>query len=297
MQPDGNQERAHVPGALFIDFENVFYAIVNGPLMLSGDAALAATMDVLAGLRRQLRGDGVALVVERCYADWEQMPSTAQRQLAISGIAPRFVDGRVGKSSADIELALDLLEVALRRPEIRHITLVGGDRDYLPILRRLKEHQRTLQICSLRHALSGDVREFASNYAHASVRELDPWLPLLVEEAREASSSAGGAGGVVLVVGESRAIPAPDLPTLYLGAMLRFLNERKYNEIHLGPFFRWLQAERVFELVSVREQRKAFEELQRLEAVQVEERESGSGYPFSVAMVDWNHPLVHAANR
>ena len=79
--------------------------------------------------------------------------------------------------------------------------------------------------------------------------------------------------------------------------MLKFMRDNSYGEIHLGPFFRWLQAERVFELVSVQEQRKIFNDLKAMQAIRLEERDSGQGYPFSVAHVEWNHPLVQKLNE
>jgi hypothetical protein len=78
----------------------------------------------------------------------------------------------------------------------------------------------------------------------------------------------------------------------YLQSMMRFMREKRYREIHLGPFIRWLQAERVFELVSGEQQRRVFNELLALDAVRLEERDTGQGYPFSVATLNYNHPMV-----
>jgi hypothetical protein len=72
-------------------------------------------MDAIAELRSRLRDDGTALVLERSYADWEQLPATAQRQLQITGVLPRFTDSRPEKSTADIELSLDVLHAVLTR--------------------------------------------------------------------------------------------------------------------------------------------------------------------------------------
>jgi hypothetical protein len=44
-----------VAGALFVDFENVYYNLVNEPLSLRREAALGAVMDGLNKLRRRLR--------------------------------------------------------------------------------------------------------------------------------------------------------------------------------------------------------------------------------------------------
>ncbi len=78
--------------------------------------------------------------------------------------------------------------------------------------------------------------------------------------------------------------------------MMRFMRERHFREIHLGPFIRWLQAERIFELVSGDQLRRVFDELVALDAVRVEERDTMQGYPFSVATLNYDHPLVHKVN-
>ena len=290
----------HRTGALFIDFENVFFALLNGDYQLKREAALSASMDGVAELRKRLRDQGIGLVVERSYADWEQLPTTAQRQLQIAGVLPRFTDSRRDKSTADIELSLDILQVVLTRPELEHVTLVGGDRDYLPILRRLKESDRRITVCSLRPCLSGDVREFVSNSPKASIIELDDVLDLKGRAAPpnlELSKSESPSQPRHRIPSPARQIEPNEWHERYVASMLRFMHERKFREVYLGPFIRWLQAEKVFELVSGNELRKIFDELQAMGAVHVEERDTGQGYAFSVASVNWNDLLVQRMNE
>lgn len=301
-----------VAGALFVDFENIYYNLVNEPLSLQREGALTAVMDALSELRRKFRDQNVALIVERSYGDFEKLPILAQRQLQIAGILPRFVDSRLDKSTADIELSLDVYHHLLTRPELRHIILVGGDRDYLPILRRIKEHHRAIIVCSLRGSLAGDVREFASHYAEARIVELDE-LVELSKYPRARSATPDIAAPVTAPTGPAPE-PAPPRPATlppppvtsaydpksdeyewherYISTMMRFMQEHRYKEIHLGPFFRWLRSERVFELVSEAELRKVFADLQAMDAVRVEERDTGQGYPFSVASLNYNHAIV-----
>lgn len=303
-------------GALFVDFENVFYSLASEPVSLTRDAALSATMHSLNNLRKRLRDDGYAMVVERSYADWEKMPESAQRQLQLAGVLPRFVDARIDKNSADIELSLDVLHYVLTRKELAHVVLVGGDRDYLPILRRVKEEHRSVIVSALRRSLSGDIREFVGNYSGAGILELDE-LVQLAEYPRQARTGSPAAPSSLRPSSPpSPAIAAPTGPTrpstpaslrfdpngeyalheAYLQAMARFMRERRYPEIHLGPFFRWLTTAAVFPTESSIHLRRVFDELQGLGAVRVEERETGQGYGFSVAKLDYNHPLVQRSN-
>ena len=304
-----------VAGALFVDFENVYYNLVNEPLLLQREAALGAVMDGLNELRRRLRDQSLALVVERSYGDFEKLPIMAQRQLQIAGILPRFVDSRVDKSRADIELSLDVLHHLLTRPELQHIILVGGDRDYLPILRRVKEHHRRITVCSLKGSLAGDVREFVSHYAEAEIVELDGLVDLArYGRVRPVEEKPVGA---IPPPTASAPAPPPTPPSLsvkpkpkeydpssglyewherYVATLLQFMQEHRYREVHLGPFFRWLPSAKVFELVSEAELRQVFADLLAMDAVRIEERDTSQGYPFSVASLNYNHPLVRKMN-
>jgi len=308
--------------ALFVDFENLYYRLLDAPFSLRGDEALSKSLDVLNELRDAARKSGHSLIVERCYADWELMPMTAQRQLQIAGILPRYVDSRRKKNSADIEMSLDVLNVVLTRPEITFVILVGGDRDYLPILRRLKEHHRSVRIGSLKESLSGDMREFANTYSLADVVELNQWVESK-EKIPSAEESLVEVQDVVvedLVVEDLEPIAVEKTPKTappveqnhntrkaqsievgewherYIRAMLDFLRDHGYDEVHMGPYLRWLNHSGRFDLVSHREQRKVLDDLQALGAVNIESRRAYEGHTFGVAHIDWNHSLVQSAN-
>lgn len=304
-------------GGLFVDFENVFYVLTNEPYHLLYGEALSATIDLISELRHKLFNDGFTLIVERCYADWEKIPHEAQRQLQISGVLPRFVDSRTGKSSADIELSLDLLQQLLTRGEIEYFVLVGGDRDYLPVLRRIKEQHRAIRVCAFKTSLSGDVRDFVNNYRHADIIELDELIdPAQYKEkavivAPPAARPQPAAPGQAVPTQARPAAYAPARPAAreyaaesfdadadyereerYLKEMFRFMEDKKYNEVHLGPFFRWLRDNKAFEYLSTQEQRKVFDRLCRLGVLRVEERDSGSGFTWSAVVINYNHPLT-----
>jgi uncharacterized LabA/DUF88 family protein len=291
-----------LPTALFVDFENVYYGMLKDPINLPRETALTATMESLSELRADLRSQNFSLIYERSYADWERMPPSTQRQLQILGILPRFVDGRNSKSTADIEMSLDILQQVLRNDYLQHFVLVGGDRDYLPILRRLKEQHRSICVCSLRDNMSGDIREFIKNYAAASVIELDVLIALSRYQSLIAppSSVVGRDDGPLSSVDPLKPkgpIQIDEWHERYISAMHRFMTERGYTDIHLGPFFRWLQSERIFELVSAKDQRRIFDQLQEMGAVTVEERDTGQGYTYSVAMLNWEHALVQSVRE
>lgn len=107
--------------AVLIDHENV---------PCSDAAALGRLID---GLRA--RG---SIRVLRAYADWsrEAARSTEVARLGVELVmAP---PGPSGKNSADIQLIMDALELAIRKPELDTFVIASGDADMAPLLQRLR---------------------------------------------------------------------------------------------------------------------------------------------------------------
>jgi uncharacterized LabA/DUF88 family protein len=149
--------RAHQPrqlGALFVDFENIYLAfrdMVAKPLEM--------TIHVLTRLRDNLQEEqAVNMVMGRAYASWEYGASRdALSHLSLLGIVPQYVLSRPQKSSADLKLSIDLMEVLLTRDDIACFVIAGGDRDYMPIVEKIKERAKSIYIVSPGPATSGDL--------------------------------------------------------------------------------------------------------------------------------------------
>ncbi len=115
--------------ALFIDVEN-----------LQIEAEKAALVFRLEPLIERARESGI-LSFARGYADWTQ-PNMGR-------LVPHFQANAVqmdqlstarGKNTADMQLALDALEMCLQaaRPDV--VMVVGGDRDFVPLVQKLKRY-------------------------------------------------------------------------------------------------------------------------------------------------------------
>ncbi len=141
-------------GALFVDFENIYISfsdMVTKPL--------EATIHVLTALRDELElQHDINVVLGRAYGSWEYGPARdALSQLSLLGIVPQYVLSRRHKSSADLKLSIDLMEVLLTRSDIACYIIVGGDRDYMPIVEKIKERAKDILIISPAQATSGDL--------------------------------------------------------------------------------------------------------------------------------------------
>src|SRR6202049_5184686 len=126
------QERVNI--AVFIDFDN----IEIGVRTTLGEHFDIGT--VLEALKE--RGE---VVTKIAYADWTRAGeySRALTQHAIRLVQRNLTPGG-DKNGADINLALDALEMALTPPHINAYVIVGGDSDFLSLVEKLKQYDKKI---------------------------------------------------------------------------------------------------------------------------------------------------------
>jgi uncharacterized LabA/DUF88 family protein len=118
--------------AVFIDFDNVEIG-VKTTLGLQFD--IGAVLEAI-----KERGE----VVTKCaYGDWKRSGDYAR---AMSNHAVRLVQRVMtpggDKNGADINLALDALEMAFTHAHINAFVIVGGDSDFITLVEKLKQYDR-----------------------------------------------------------------------------------------------------------------------------------------------------------
>src|SRR5512134_2663573 len=118
--------------AVFIDFDNIEIGVKN-TLGASFDAGL-----VLEALKE--RGE---VVSKTAYSDWQRAGgySRALTQHAIRMVQRNLTPGG-DKNGADINLALDALEMAFTHPHINAFVIVGGDSDFISLVEKLKQYDK-----------------------------------------------------------------------------------------------------------------------------------------------------------
>ena len=125
--------------AMFIDFENLVYGVENNE---SAEQSLEYDVDIQR-IVRFVRDEG-RLVLARAYADWRN-PGVRQHQrdLYVQGIETVNVFGRRHgaevKNAVDVALAVDAVRSLYER-QFDTFVLISGDRDFLPLLRVVREH-------------------------------------------------------------------------------------------------------------------------------------------------------------
>ena len=122
--------------AVFIDFDNIEIGVKNS-LNTSFDAGL-----VLEALKE--RGE---VVSKMAYSDWQRAGgySRALTQHAIRMVQRNMTPGG-DKNGADINLALDALEMAFTHPHINAFVIVGGDSDFISLVEKLKQYDKKVFI-------------------------------------------------------------------------------------------------------------------------------------------------------
>ncbi len=122
--------------AVFIDFDNIEIGVKN-TLNASFDAGI-----VLEALKE--RGD---VVSKTAYSDWQRAGSHSRglTQHAIKMVQRNLTPGG-DKNGADINLALDALEMAFTHPHINAFVIVGGDSDFISLVEKLKQYDKKVFI-------------------------------------------------------------------------------------------------------------------------------------------------------
>jgi uncharacterized LabA/DUF88 family protein len=118
--------------AVFIDFDNIEIGVKN-TLGGSFDAGL-----VLEALKE--RGE---VVSKMAYSDWQRAAGYSRQltQHAIRMVQRNMTPGG-DKNGADINLALDALEMAFTHPHINAFVIVGGDSDFISLVEKLKQYDK-----------------------------------------------------------------------------------------------------------------------------------------------------------
>src|ERR1700724_1950661 len=120
--------------AVFVDYDNIEIGLKS---TLRRDFDVSLALDAL-----KERGD---LVAKFAYANWGRQDG-ATRQMAENAVqmVQRIPSPRGDKNGADINLALDALEMAFTHTHVNAFAIVSGDSDFIPLVNKLKEYGKTV---------------------------------------------------------------------------------------------------------------------------------------------------------
>lgn len=130
--------------ALFIDMDNIVYASENSGL---GRMQISPILEVLKEKGR--------LMIKRAYADWRRHSGyrfeLQQHAIELMELPQR---GPTNKNSADIKMVVDAMEVAFTMGHIDTFAIITGDKDFSPLVTKLREHNFQVFGCGVRECTS-----------------------------------------------------------------------------------------------------------------------------------------------
>src|SRR3954470_2004291 len=158
----------HLKIAVFIDFDNIEIG-VKSTLQREFDVSV-----VLEALKE--RGE---IVTKIAYANWGRMENST-RQLSEYAVqmVQRDPSPRGDKNGADINLALDALEMAFTHDHINAFAIVSGDSDFIALVNKLKQYDKRIFV------VGG--RAFTSTILQKNCHEFIAYESLLDEPAKPA---------------------------------------------------------------------------------------------------------------
>ncbi|MDD5306570.1 MAG: NYN domain-containing protein [Deltaproteobacteria bacterium] len=326
---DGRQPP--VLGAVFVDLENLHISIRQ-----EFGEAMDRTIRILQALRKHLEEDlGISVVVGRAYAPLDYSTSRDLiNDLSLLGITPVHVLASPTKNSADLMLAIDCMEFLFRRSDIEVFVIVGGDRDYIPVVDRIRQNARSVLVVGPRYATSGDLVTIVGqkNYIDAvsllppSLRVPAAWETPPVRQALVEPPKVEAPETPLAPMPESEPEPEPEsepepeprpaLETMAdvelivadpveledlkacLAVIVRIQSRLGVAEVWLGPLYRHLNE--ALPAKNNLQRKDLISRLANLGAIEIASRprmdEGRVSGTYSVVTVNWKHPLVLEAN-
>ena len=153
--------------AVFIDFDNIEIGVKS---TLQREFDVAAVLDAL-----KERGE---IVTKIAYANWGRQ-DTFTRQLSEHAVqmVQRDPSPRGDKNGADINLALDALEMAFTHDHINAFAIVSGDSDFIALVNKLKQYDKRVFV------VGG--RAFTSTILQKNCHEFVSYESLLMEPQKQ----------------------------------------------------------------------------------------------------------------
>jgi len=130
--------------AVFIDFDNIEIGVKS---TLNRHFDIGAVLEAI-----KERGE---VVTKIAYGDWKRAGEHSRNmtQHAIQMVQRNLTPGG-DKNGADINLALDALEMAFTRNHINAFVIVGGDSDFIALVEKLKQYDKKVMVVGGRNFTS-----------------------------------------------------------------------------------------------------------------------------------------------
>lgn len=147
-------EQSSLKIAVFIDFDNIEIGVKS---------TMNQSFDVGAVLEAvKERGE---VITKMAYGDWKRTGdySRMMTQHAVRMVQRNMTPGG-DKNGADINLALDALEMAFTHAHINAFVIVGGDSDFISLVEKLKQYDRKVFVVGGRQFTSAVMQKNCTEF-------------------------------------------------------------------------------------------------------------------------------------
>ena len=262
--------------ALFIDFDNVRYSLLNER------GKEVDPRELMAKAKKYGR-----VVAAKAYADFSEHPPDFRRSLEVAGIDVRdipkggTIKNRSKKSSPEIAMVLDVFELLLDKPSITTLMLMTGDRDLIRLV-TMARHRFAMRV-----VISG-VPETVSRDLAAAADALDPLVAPVEEPAAPAVTFHAPPPGEA-----TDSVPISDAEVRLIRS-IQFHQDRRYRSFNF--LAEKAASERNPNRVGDLDSAKLMLEAAVRDGLLVaEEVDTGLGYTITSYSLNEDHPKVRAA--
>ncbi len=148
--------------AVFYDLENLLKGYSFSPQLIAN----LSLRDILEAVRQTGRIGQIAL--QRAYANWSDPRLAILRgEINELGIDPIQVFGfarEQKKNAADLQLAIDAIDLAHIRPALEIFVIVSGDGGFAALAKKLHEYGRMVIGCSYKSAVNAVFRSVCDDF-------------------------------------------------------------------------------------------------------------------------------------
>lgn len=152
-----------VRAVVLIDADNI--------LIPARQAGLPKPISELLYYVKQQAGGEQGLLAARAYGDWTQAPGRDYKQECYErSVEPVMLvsdgrgEGASGKNTADIQIAVDAMELVFSTAPPTVVVLASGDRDFVPLVQKLRRYSVEVWGVGIRGCVSQVLREACTRY-------------------------------------------------------------------------------------------------------------------------------------
>lgn len=106
------------------------------------------------------------IIIKRVYGDWKKIDINFfwNKYISQFGLEEIQISRLAGKNSTDSKIIVDVMECLYTKPFIEKYILLGCDKDYIPLIKKVLEHNKQFDVYGLKSQTSLSIINSASNY-------------------------------------------------------------------------------------------------------------------------------------